>query len=166
MNDTIRVSDISVTYQGVQPAYIVNKSKVSYCQIQGAFENDAIHLEYDILLKKAYVIKSKFDLIKDDKMVIQKRGNEFFILLSIEDRDFVIGEDGKREASGSVKKSDYHYTYHFKEIEKEKVQKDAVEQNAKKVFDDILKGYGISTESRNPSDSIAATWKIGHPDQS
>lgn len=164
MNDTIRVSDTSVTYQGVQPAYIVNKSNVSYCQIQGSFENDAIHLDYEILLKKSYVKKSKTDLIKNDTMVLQKRGNKFFILLSILDSDFSIGEDGKREASGSFKNSDYRYTYFFKEIEKEQVEKDAVEQNARKAFDDLLKGYGLNTEKNNPSDAIAATWKIGHPD--
>lgn len=165
MNDTIRVSDISVTYQGIQPAYVINKKGVSYCQIQGAFENDAIHLEYDILMKKNYVKKAKYDLVKDDSVVIQRKGNEFFILISIVSEAFQEGEAGKREAKKAVKKADYQYTYQFKEIDKKIVEKDTVQQNARQVFDHILKEHGINTSGNTPSDSYASTWKIGHPDE-
>ena len=137
MNDTIRVSDVSVMYQGVQPAYVISKNKIKYCQIKGEFENDAIHLSYNIEMKRAYVKKCGMDLVSDSQAIIQKRGNEFFILFDMVSDQFKVGEDGKRYAEHSVKTSDYSYTLRFDELDREQVVKDTISTNAKDVFNNI-----------------------------
>ncbi len=165
MNDTIRVSDVSVMYQGVQPAYVISKNKVKYCQIKGEFQNDAIHLSYNIEMKRAYVKKCGMDLVSDSRTVIQKRGNEFFILFDIVKDQFKTGPEGRRFAENTVKTSDYYYTLRFDELDREQVVKDTISTNAKDVFNNILKEYGLNGEAgNNPSDSYVASWKIGHPE--
>ena len=78
---------------------------------------------------------------------------------------FKVGEDGKRYAEHSVKTSDYSYTLRFDELDREQVVKDTISTNAKDVFNNILKEYGLNGEAgNNPSDSYVASWKIGHPE--
>lgn len=165
MNDTIRVSDVSVMYQGVQPAYVINKNKVKYCQIKGEFHNDAIRLTYNIEMKRSYVRKCGMDLVSDSQAIIQKKGNEFFILFDMVSDQFREGTDGKRFAESSRRTSDYYYTVRFEELDREQVVKDTISTNAKDVFNNILKEYGLNGEAgTNPSDSYVASWKIGHPE--
>lgn len=165
MNDTIRVSDLSVNYQGTQPAYVISKKKVKYCQIKESYENDAIRLSYNIEMKQSYVKKSGMNLIVDSQTMIQRRGNEFFILFDVGSEQFREGEDGRRYAETSGRTSDYSYTVRFDELDKEQVVKDTISTNARDVFNNILKEYGLNGETgNNPSDSYVASWKIGHPE--
>lgn len=164
MNDTIRISDQSIMYQGLQPAYVISRKKISYCQIQGVFENDAVHLEYNILMKKAYVKKCNIDLIKDNQLIVQRKKNDFFILLSVPAEEYVKDEEGKRFVSKKDKTADYEYSFYFRELDQKQVAKDTVEQNAKEVFNNILKEYGINTDGSSVADNYMKSWKIGHPD--
>jgi len=165
MNDTIRVSDTSVMYQGIQPAVLISKGKVRYCQIRGEFKNDAIRLTYQIDMKASYVKKCGMDLVKDRQAIIQKRGKDFFILFDSISQDFAIDDDGKRRVERSVRKPDYSYSFRFEELDEEQVVRDTISTNARDVFNGILKQYGIRGEADgNPSDSYMASWKIGHPE--
>ena len=165
MNDTIRVSETSVMYQGVQPAYVINRNKVKLCQIRGEFQNDAVRLTYNIEMKRSYVKRCGMNLIKDRQAVVQKRGNEFFVLFDVVSEQFKEGEDGKRRTESSVRTADYDYSFRFEELDHRQVVKDTISTNARDVFNNILKEYGLDGEAgSNPSDSYAVSWNIGHPE--
>ncbi|MBR5048014.1 MAG: hypothetical protein IKX76_07225, partial [Eubacterium sp.] len=120
---------------------------------------------YNIEMKRAYVRKCGMDLIRDSQAIIQRRGNEFFILFDVVSGQFKEGPDGKRFAESSARTSDYCYSLRFEELDREQVVKDTISTNAKDVFNNILKEYGLNGEAgNNPSDSYVASWKIGHPE--
>ena len=120
---------------------------------------------------KAGFVKNKIDLIKNDHMILQKKGSGYFLLFEAA-KDAFIREDDEREYyEEAVSCSDYDYKILIKKDRsaRPEIKKPAPADGPDAALNRInamLEEHGIT--DADPSSAInefMKTWKLGHPEE-
>ena len=144
-------------------------NKTDYAVFEGEYNNGAVAAAFDIRMKLSYIRKCPVDLIKNDHMVLQKRGSYFFFLFEgdkskfKEEGDFQVFEE-------SGKTGHYNYRVSFRKDTKAQAQKPKSRLGGKagQLMDEVnelLEKNGITeADPSSPVSEYMKSWRLGHPD--
>ena len=144
--------------------------KTSYVVFETQLDNGLFQVDLMIRLKAGYV-KNRYDLIKNDHMIFQKRGEACFLLFEADKKDFKTETDKIAVFEEEAAVADYDYRILIQKNQEGSVQKEEQApgtgaSGALNRINSMLAQHGISEEETSSLvDGVMKTWKLGHPDE-
>ncbi len=170
MAATISDNAKKMIFQSDMAASLRRLGKTDYAVFEGEYNNGAVRAAFDIRMKTSFIKKAPLDLIKNDHMIFQKKGQVFFLLFEADKDHFDRVDDSVTVFEEEKKTRDYQYKIEFRHdssIKPEK-KKSALGGKAGERMDEInaiLEEHGITeADASSPVAEYMKTWKLGHPD--
>ena len=144
--------------------------KTSYVVFETRLDNGLFQVDLLIRLKAGFV-KNRSDLIKNDHMIFQKRGEACFLLFEADKKDFRSEEDKPAVFEEDAAAADYDYRILIQKNPEASVKIEdetpaAGASGALNRINSMLARHGISEEETSSLvDGVMKTWKLGHPDE-
>lgn len=170
MSASITDNKEKVVFQGDFDGHTYRIRKTSYVIIEAEQDNKAFQVDLMIRIKSSFA-KNNYDLIKNDHMIFQKRGDRYFLLFEADKNDFQEGQDQTEIFEEEKASSNYDYRIMIK---KNLAVKAEASDNLPKTgpeaalnrINTMLSEHGITdADVSSPVDEFMKTWKLGHPDE-
>ena len=159
-----------VTFQTDMNGSVRRLNRTDYVVFEERQDNGVFEVTLSMQVKAGYVRKSSPDLLKNDHIIFQKRGNYFFFLFEALKASFQSDESGSESFQESGRNSDYQYKITIKknasvpEADDEPVS--GADASIKRI-NKLLQDHGLAeVEESSPVTEFMKTWKLGHPDES
>ena len=159
-----------MVFQTEMAANIRKINKVDYAVFEGQYNNGVVSADFDIRMKLSYIRKIPVDLIKNDHIILQKKGNYFFFLFEGDKSKFK-GDGGYRVFEESGRTGNYNYRVSLKKNTKAVEQKPGSKLGGRagELMDEVnelLEKHGITeVDPSSPVSEYMKSWKLGHPDE-
>ena len=170
MAATISDNAQKMIFQSDMAASLRRMGKTEYAVFEGEYNTGAVRTAFDIRMKTSFIKKTPLDLIKNDHMIFQKKGQLFFLLFEADKKFFEQIDETTTTFKEEKKTRDYQYKIEFtrdSSIKPEK-KKSALGGKAGERMDEInaiLEKHGITeADASSPVAEYMKTWKLGHPD--
>lgn len=170
MPASISDNNEKIVFQGDFDGHTVRIRKTSYEIVETQQDNRVFQVDMMVRVKSSYA-KNNYDLIKNDHMIFQKRGERFFLLFEADRDAFKEGNDQTLVFEEEMTTSNYDYRIMIQKNPAAKPEaSDAPPETgadaALSRINAMLSEHGITdADVATPVESFMKTWKLGHPDE-